>query len=216
MSEYKPRKQVPCREADTTEAQGANFAKLATSPELSAYRVLDVVERQSGIGENLDVPTLLEQLKEQASLANSGDLSRAEAMLMNQAVALQGLFTALVEKALTAKYINQFDSYMRTGLKAQSQCRASLETLSALKNPPIVYAKQANVTTGPQQINNTIGSHEETKSTPNKIQEKTDGKWMDFRTKASNERIGSAVETMVEDDRTKDCRGESQGQSKRI
>ena len=44
--------------------------------------------------------------------------------------------------------------YLRLALKAQSQCRATLETLAASRNPPIIFAKQANVTTGPQQINN--------------------------------------------------------------
>ncbi|CAK0770204.1 hypothetical protein CCP4SC76_5280016 [Gammaproteobacteria bacterium] len=47
-----------------------------------------------------------------------------------------------------------FDSDMKIALRAQSQCRATLETLAAIKNPPIVYARQANVTSGPQQINN--------------------------------------------------------------
>ena len=40
---------------------------------------------------------------------------------------------------------------LRIGLKSQSQCRATLETLAQIKNPPIVYAKQANITNGPQQ-----------------------------------------------------------------
>jgi hypothetical protein len=43
---------------------------------------------------------------------------------------------------------------MRLALKAQSQCRATLETLSAIKNPPVVFARQANITNGPQQVNN--------------------------------------------------------------
>ena len=43
---------------------------------------------------------------------------------------------------------------MKLALRAQSQCRATLETLAAIKNPPVIYAKQANVTSGPQQINN--------------------------------------------------------------
>jgi hypothetical protein len=46
------------------------------------------------------------------------------------------------------------EGFMRLALKAQSQCRATLETLAAVKNPPVVYARQANVTTGPQQVNN--------------------------------------------------------------
>jgi|GEM_PF-3133652 len=98
---YSPRKTVPCSAGNSHEEQGANFAKLSTSPELSAYRIIDASEGHSGMRDNLDVPTLLQQLREQAIDANNGDMSRAEAMLMNQAVALQGLFTTLVENALS-------------------------------------------------------------------------------------------------------------------
>ena len=38
--------------------------------------------------------------------------------------------------------------------QAHAQCCRTLEVLSAMKNPPLVLARQANVTTGPQQINN--------------------------------------------------------------
>jgi hypothetical protein len=37
---------------------------------------------------------------------------------------------------------------MRFGLKAQAQCRATLETLAAIKNPPTVFARQANIADG--------------------------------------------------------------------
>jgi hypothetical protein len=42
----------------------------------------------------------------------------------------------------------------RSRPKAQNQCRMTLETLSTIKNPPVVYAKQANIAHGPQQVNN--------------------------------------------------------------
>jgi hypothetical protein len=82
-------------------------------------------------------------------------------MLMNQATALQSLFARLTEKAFCAAHLPQFDGFMRMALRAQNQCRATLETLAQVKNPPTVYARQANVTTGPQQINNgtTVPSH---------------------------------------------------------
>jgi hypothetical protein len=54
------------------------------------------------------------------------------------------------------EYIDAADRYMRLALKAQGQCRATLETLAAIKNPPVVIARQANVSHGPQQINNTV------------------------------------------------------------
>jgi len=43
---------------------------------------------------------------------------------------------------------------MRLALKAQAQCARTVEILAAIKNPPIVYAKQANIAHGHQQINN--------------------------------------------------------------
>jgi hypothetical protein len=43
---------------------------------------------------------------------------------------------------------------MRMALKAQNQCRMTLETLATIKNPPAVFARQANIADGPQQVNN--------------------------------------------------------------
>ena len=43
---------------------------------------------------------------------------------------------------------------MRIALKAQSQCRATVETLATIKNPAVVFARQANIAQGPQQVNN--------------------------------------------------------------
>lgn len=125
-----------------------------TSTEMAALRVMRGAERQSGYWESIDVPSLIEQLRDQAAAVNRGDLSQAEAMLMNQATALQSLFSRLVERAMGNENIAPFDANMRMALRAQSQCRATLETLATIKNPPIIYARQANVTTGPQQINN--------------------------------------------------------------
>ncbi len=39
-------------------------------------------------------------------------------------------------------------------LKAQSNSRATAEALAAIQNPPTVFARQANIANGPQQINN--------------------------------------------------------------
>jgi hypothetical protein len=62
----------------------------------------------------------------------------------------------LVEKGMSGLTLPTFEINMRMALRAQNQCRATLETLAAIKNPPVVFAKQANVTTGPQQVNNGV------------------------------------------------------------
>lgn len=153
-----PRKTVQCEDGNTEEERGRKYAELTTSSELAAYRVINAVEQNSGIEKNIDVPTLIETLRGQAQAVNNQDLAQAEAMLLNQATALQSLFARLSEKAFSAKHISQFNDFMRVALRAQNQCRATIETLSTVKNPPIVYARQANVTTGPQQINNGVAT----------------------------------------------------------
>jgi hypothetical protein len=51
--------------------------------------------------------------------------------------------------------MEQFERLLRLALKAQSQCRATLETLAVIRNPP-VFARQANIANGPQQVNNGV------------------------------------------------------------
>jgi len=46
------------------------------------------------------------------------------------------------------EYVDAADTDMRLALRAQSQCRATLETLAAIKNPPVVFANQANIAHG--------------------------------------------------------------------
>ena len=73
-----------------------------------------------------------------AEAINGGDMRRIEAMLANQATALQSLFAGLAERGMTCDHAAGFEANFRMALRAQSQCRATLETLAAIKNPPIV------------------------------------------------------------------------------
>ncbi|MGE5468800.1 MAG: hypothetical protein ACM3Y9_15365, partial [Ignavibacteria bacterium] len=128
--------------------------KLMTSPELAAYRAICAIDGANALGELMDAPTMIETLRAQAVAVNRNDMAQTEAMLMNQATALQSLFSRLTERAMGNDTIAPFEANMRMALRAQAQCRATLETLANLKNPLTIFAKQANVTTGPQQINN--------------------------------------------------------------
>lgn len=82
-------------------------------------------------------------------------MKQVEAMLMLQAIGLQTLSARLIERRAN-EHIPGFETNMRMALRAQNQCRTTLETLAGIKNPPVVYARQANVTTGPQQVNNGV------------------------------------------------------------
>ena len=105
----------------------------------------------------LDINTLVNELAAQAKSVNNGELQRPEAMLIAQAHTLEAIFHELARRAALnmGEYIGAAETYMRLALKAQSQCRTTLETLSVIKNPPAVaFVRQANIANGPQQVNN--------------------------------------------------------------
>jgi len=169
VSKY-PRKTISLTRGKTDDETGRRYATFLTSPEFAVYRIERAIQPKS-LADEMDVPGLLETLRDHANAVNKGDLSRAEAMLVNQADALQAIFVNLTERSMRQEYLAYMEAFMKLALKAQSQCRATLETLATIKNPPVVYARQANVTTGPQQINNGVDPSRarENQNTPNQL-----------------------------------------------
>ena len=106
----------------------------------------------------LSLTECISELGKKVRNVHKGNLQDAETILTSQAFALDAIFTSLARRAQMnmGEYIDAADRYMRLALKAQGQCRATLETLAAIKNPPVVFAKQANIANGPQQVNNTV------------------------------------------------------------
>jgi len=117
---------------------------------------LTAVDFGKGYAGEISLMDTLAVLREKAAAINAGDLKDAEALLMSQALALNTVFGELARRAALnmGEYLEAADKYMRLALKAQGQCRATLETLAVIKNPPVVFAKQANIAHGPQQVNN--------------------------------------------------------------
>ena len=104
---------------------------------------------------DLDLSGLIDSLTEETRACSEGDLKRPEAMLTAQAHTLDAIFNKLALLAINAKDMNQRESYLKLALRAQSQCRATLQALATVKNPPVMgYVRQANVSHGPQQVNN--------------------------------------------------------------
>lgn len=105
----------------------------------------------------IDFTGSIEVLRDKVAAVQSGNLSFAETILVAQATALDSIFTELARRAALnmGEYIDAAETYMRLALKAQSQCRTTLETLAEIKNPrPVAFVKQANIAAGPQQVNN--------------------------------------------------------------
>ncbi|WP_374515577.1 hypothetical protein [Niveibacterium sp.] len=107
----------------------------------------------SALGDALSFSATTEAVEGHVARVRRGDLGGAEAMLVAQAIALDGIFAAMAHRAAghVGQRIDLAERYLRLGLKAQAQSRATLQTLIEAKSPPVVFARQANVTSGPQQ-----------------------------------------------------------------
>lgn len=103
-----------------------------------------------------DFTSLYDALHDRAKAIRGNKLGSVEDMLTAQAAALHAMFLELARRsgANMGEYIQTAETYMRLALKAQAQCRATLEALANIKNPPVVYARQTNIANGPQQVNN--------------------------------------------------------------
>ena len=105
---------------------------------------------------------------------------------------------------------------MRLALRAQSQARATVETLSVVKNPPHpTFIRQANVAHGPQQVNNAQpapsppGSRaSEYKSQPNKLLEQHTNEWLDAGTSQASVGADPAMATLGQINGAKDDEGQ--------
>jgi hypothetical protein len=142
----------------------------------------------AGLFGELDHGNCVIEMMKQAKAVHKGDLQGVEGMLLGQASALNAMFNEFARRAALnmGKNSSSVDSYMRLSLKAQAQCRATLQTLAEIKNPrPVAFVKQANIAHGPQQINNgqaePAHAHaEEIESTKNELLEVTHGERLDF------------------------------------
>ena len=77
----------------------------------------------------------------------------------------------------------------------------TLETIAAVKNPPIRgVVHQANIANGPQQVNNgvveTTTPEQQSENPPNKLMEKIDGQRLDTRPPSKTTAEDSAMETV--------------------
>ena len=91
---------------------------------------------------------LVAKLHTQTDAMQGGDMQDIEAMLFNQALTLQTMFTALSRRAAlnAGEYMGATDTYMKLVFKAQAQFRSTLEALAEIKQPRLAtFVRQANI-----------------------------------------------------------------------
>lgn len=187
---------------DTADSLGDRLAKALLDPVTSAQRVISSCEGLTGIGESIHLESYGRKLKADGEAIKAGDLSLVEEMLISQATSLQALFVRMIERAMNAEYVPNFDLYMKYALRAQNQARRTLETLGTIKNPPVI-ARQANIATN-QLINNGPPTRAENISCRNELLEVTDGKRLDNRTQGAAGGTNPTLEALGAINGTKD------------
>ncbi len=190
------------------EEEAVAIARTVLRPTVQAAVTLQKFDKHFG---DLDLSGLIDSLTEQTRATAGGDLKRGEAMLTAQAHTLDAIFNNLARRAINAEYMDHLDRCLKLALRAQSQCRATWEILSTIKNPPIVgYVRQANIAHGHQQVNNTPSTESEASrvrknsNLQNKLLEENDGEQLDTGTTGTAGRTDPAMATLGEVDRAKD------------
>ena len=115
----------------TGESSSQALARIVTDGTASAA----TFKVYADCGESLEVPDLVKEMKRAGDEAVSGNMARTERMLANQLLTLDAMFHNLARRAYRQEQFKGIEVLTRLALKAQSQARATAETLGLLKNP---------------------------------------------------------------------------------
>jgi hypothetical protein len=185
---------MPCGlKCSPTTTSRKSWPQLATDGALTAI----TLQAYSGGGKELGVTELLAAMRKAGDETVAGELGRFERVLTNQFLTLDALFNNLAQRSGRQESFKGIEVLMRLALKAQSQARATAETLALIKNP-MPYIRQANIANGPQQVNNGqqatgAGSFQ---SGQNKLLEAQHGNTLDIGATATAGRADQALETV--------------------
>jgi hypothetical protein len=190
------------------ESRGRGFARCMFRPAvISAQTIHEVMKEQYGSGPDFTHSGLSEELSAQCAEVSRGNLERPEAVLMTQSETLNTLFNHLTQ--LAHKNMNRFEvseRLFRLAFKAQSQSRATIETLALVKNPPsATFVKQANLANGPQQVNNNSRTREIEIMRNELLEQATDGKRLESRTSSGAGRRDSEMAPVGKINGTTNC-----------
>ena len=198
---------------DRGESDGQALARKVMQPSILSAVTLNAY-RPEGVP-MIPLQDLVNEVRAQGRLTNEGNLERPVATLTAQAHVLDSIFNKLAARASIniGHYPEAVERYLKLALRAQSQCRATLETLAAIKNPPVVFAKQANIAHGHQQVNNGVpASHAaEAENAPNKLLEEDHGQRVDAGAARAAGSVNPAMATVGAVNGAAKRRGQSQG-----
>lgn len=185
---------------DKAKTKDRQFAEvILTSTNINTVTAVNYVS--NAISGEINMTDAVAVMKDKVAAVNNGNMQELEGTLTAQIVSLDTIFNSLALKSRDSDTMPKMESYLRLALKAQAQCARSIEVLANIKNPPIVYAKQANIANGNQQVNNgssaTTSHAGEIINQPNELLEVNNGSTtMDTSTAKSTKRKDKAMATV--------------------
>ena len=160
-------------------------ARVMTNGQCNAVVVQQYLHYVNG-GSNVQALSAVSM--KQAQAIGGGDFSSLEHMLLTQATALQAMFVDLATRAKRQDRFDGIQTMTTLALKCAAQSRQAVTALAELRMPKtVMFAKQANVSSGPQQVNNGVvapaspARAEEIQSRPNELLEMQHGNHLDTR-----------------------------------
>lgn len=196
----------------TPEEKVQRLAEAVAEPYYNSAFILDRYSLVKPQGTEAGLADLADALEKAGQQTNANNLDGLEAMLTSQAVALDAVFSKLAYTAHTALDnggLDRAEKYLRLALKAQSQSRATVETLANMKAPrSVAFVAQANIAHGHQQVNNQTALTQDTPfSEQNKLITGRPYEPMDTPSQTGTERENPPLEAMGKGHRRKDPRG---------
>ena len=150
------------------------------------------------VSDSVDLSDLVRALEHQVRAVEEGNFERFEEMLIVQAHTLDVVTNHLLRRSIIQEKARFIESFLKLGLKAQNQCRTTIETLIRAKTPK-TSLNQTNIAHGHQQVNN----FPKKENTPNELLEQTDGERLDPGTPQEAVRVDPELATVGEQHRSK-------------
>lgn len=130
--------------SETDQSDDMLYAKSLVEPYLGNAKV--VKGFQPFGSKEVSLHATIQCLRDNTEYASTGELDSLEAMLASQVVSLNTIFTEMARRAAIqfGSRVEVAEKYLRLALKAQTNCKATIETLVSIKNPSLANIKKSS------------------------------------------------------------------------
>jgi hypothetical protein len=164
MREYMRKRRAA---AKTSQSRPMTREFQTLSPTMQTAITIDEIDKAEldFAASGLDLDGLADELVKGLKRFHFGDIRGVENGLLSQANTLNQIFHIFTRRGCREGSWEYREMEFRIAFRAQSQYRATLATLAAVKNPArVAIVNQANIAHGPQQINNGGPAHDRRRS----------------------------------------------------